>query len=161
MALHLNGYHLPSKPDPVKNKMTVLGIDNNNNGVRDDIEIWIFQTYTHPLIQALALQNARAFQKVLLNPSNARQTTKFMEDAHDCIEYYQYYTDEGLDTIPILNNINLYKESRAKILNTKKRARAYFEYNQALSGGVYPLRPIETLKTNCDFNASKIKQEEW
>ncbi len=158
---HVNNYLLPSQPDPIENKMTVLGIDKNNNGVRDDIEIWIFQTYTHPIIQAIALQNAKAFQKVLPNPSNAKQTTKFMEDAHDCIEYYQYYADEGLDTMRILNNINLYRESRAKILNTKKRARSYFEYNQALSGGVYPLRPIDTLKSHCDFDASKIEHGEW
>ncbi|MDR1006934.1 MAG: hypothetical protein LBL65_00005, partial [Campylobacteraceae bacterium] len=40
-----HGYQLPPCPDPVKNDETLLGIDSNNNGVRDDVEIWIYNTY--------------------------------------------------------------------------------------------------------------------
>jgi hypothetical protein len=39
------GYQLPSCPDPVENDKTLLGIDTNSNGVRDDVEIWIYHTY--------------------------------------------------------------------------------------------------------------------
>ena len=38
-------YHLPPEPDPVLNNSTLLGIDSNNNGVRDDVERWIYKTY--------------------------------------------------------------------------------------------------------------------
>jgi hypothetical protein len=42
------GHQLPPCPDPVENAKTLLGIDVNNNGVRDDVEIWIYHTYnTH------------------------------------------------------------------------------------------------------------------
>jgi hypothetical protein len=39
------GHQLPPCPDPVENAKTLLGIDTNNNGVRDDVEIWIYHTY--------------------------------------------------------------------------------------------------------------------
>jgi hypothetical protein len=40
-----HGYKLPPCPDPIKNDETLLGIDTNKNGVRDDVEIWIYNTY--------------------------------------------------------------------------------------------------------------------
>ena len=38
-------YKLPPEPDPKINNSTLLGIDSNNNGVRDDVERWIYETY--------------------------------------------------------------------------------------------------------------------
>jgi hypothetical protein len=37
----IHGYTLPTEPDPTINNSTLLGIDSNDNGVRDDVEIWI------------------------------------------------------------------------------------------------------------------------
>jgi len=39
----INGYTLPPEPDPVVNDSTILGIDSNDNGVRDDVEIWLLE----------------------------------------------------------------------------------------------------------------------
>jgi hypothetical protein len=36
---------LPPAPDPAENKATLLGVDRNTNGVRDDVEIYIGQTW--------------------------------------------------------------------------------------------------------------------
>jgi len=41
----VDGHVLPPEPDPVLNNATLLGIDVNNNGVRDDVERWIYETY--------------------------------------------------------------------------------------------------------------------
>jgi hypothetical protein len=38
----INGHRLPPEPDEALNNSTLLGIDTNNNGVRDDVERWIF-----------------------------------------------------------------------------------------------------------------------
>jgi hypothetical protein len=38
-------YKLPPEPNAHINDSTLLGIDINNNGVRDDVERWIYQTY--------------------------------------------------------------------------------------------------------------------
>ncbi|WP_345975308.1 hypothetical protein [Sulfurimonas sp. HSL3-7] len=153
----INGHKLPPEPDETINNSTLLGIDSNNNGVRDDVERWIFAEYDHPIVQAVAMQNARAFQIILVDPSKARETDKLMENQTDCQSYYMHQDSKKL----IPRGKSLYKESRPLILNTRERNRAYYEYNQALSGGVYPGRDRNTHKTRCDFNETKILQGEW
>jgi hypothetical protein len=46
----VNGHVLPPEPDPAVNDSTLLGVDANNNGVRDDVERWIYEEYKdkHP-----------------------------------------------------------------------------------------------------------------
>ena len=41
----VNGHRLPPEPDPKVNNATLLGVDVNRNGVRDDVERWIYETY--------------------------------------------------------------------------------------------------------------------
>ena len=41
----INGISVPPEPDPVANNATLLGVDSNNNGVRDDVERQIATTY--------------------------------------------------------------------------------------------------------------------
>jgi hypothetical protein len=41
----VDGYRLPPEPDKALNDSTLLGIDVNDNGVRDDVERWIYETY--------------------------------------------------------------------------------------------------------------------
>ncbi len=153
----VNGHTLPPEPDPDVNNATLLGVDSNNNGVRDDVERWIFKTYDEPIVQAVAMQNARAFQIILADPSKARETKKFMEDVVDCQGYYKYQDENKL----IPRRKSLYKEQRPVVLNTRERNRAYYERNLALSGGVYPGRDRDSDKERCDFNETKILQGEW
>ena len=47
-AVVINGHTLPPEPDPAINNATLLGVDSNDNGVRDDVERWIYTRYnTH------------------------------------------------------------------------------------------------------------------
>ncbi|WP_457598159.1 hypothetical protein [Hydrogenimonas sp.] len=41
----VDGHRLPPEPDPKINNATLLGVDVNHNGVRDDVERWIYRTY--------------------------------------------------------------------------------------------------------------------
>ena len=41
----VNGHRLPPEPDPAVNNSTLLGVDVNHNGVRDDVERWIYTKY--------------------------------------------------------------------------------------------------------------------
>lgn len=157
----INGHRLPPEPNPTVNNATLLGVDSNNNGVRDDVERWIFAEYDEPIVQAVAMQNARAFQIILVDPSKARETKKFMEQVSDCSAYYQLLAEDYNETIVIPRSTNLYKESKPLILNTRERNRAYYERNLALSGGVYQGRPWDTFKASCDFNETKVLQGEW
>lgn len=50
-------------PDPIQNKVTVAGIDLDNDGIRDDVQIWIDNTYSEkPLVRLATRQMAASFQ---------------------------------------------------------------------------------------------------
>ena len=153
----INGHRLPPEPNKTLNDSTLLGIDSNNNGVRDDVERWIFEEYKEPIVQAVAMQNARAFGIILVEPSRARETIKFSDALIECQSYYKYQDSRKI----IERGTSLIKESRPLILNTRERNRAYYEYNQALSGGIYSLGDRNKYKGSCDFNETKIEVGEW
>ncbi len=50
----------PPMPDPDENKKTVMGVDVNKNGVRDDIEIYINRTYADSNVRMALKQYVRA-----------------------------------------------------------------------------------------------------
>ncbi len=41
----INGHKLPPELDETLNNSTLLGIDSNNNGVRDDVERYVIKRY--------------------------------------------------------------------------------------------------------------------
>ena len=59
----INGHTLPPEPDPAINNASLLGVDSNDNGVRDDVEIWIYKKYQdgHPIHIDIAMQAGRAW----------------------------------------------------------------------------------------------------
>ena len=86
----INGYVLPPEPDETLNNSTLLGIDSNDNGVRDDVEIYVIKRYAKdpdfPKTKtALAMQYAWSTQKILENP--VIESKKYSDDAIDC-EFY-------------------------------------------------------------------------
>ncbi|MDE2071474.1 MAG: hypothetical protein KGI70_01945 [Patescibacteria group bacterium] len=59
----VTGTNLPPPPDKAHNDATVAGIDKNNNGIRDDVELWIFSKYPNSAkIRAAELQYAMTEQ---------------------------------------------------------------------------------------------------
>ncbi len=153
----INGYILPPKPDEDKNNETLLGIDVNNNGIRDDVERWIIQKYAkeeYPKTRtALALQYAWAEQKIIENP--VVESKKYIDDVIDC----QYFWIEnktthmqGVDDINFLVKYRVFNNPKLndKILNTKQRILQEFKFNEACSGKIFDSRKntIDKCKTN-------------
>jgi len=153
----INGHKLPPMPDKTLNDSTLLGVDSNSNGVRDDVERYLLDKYKdhHKIVSEIALQSGRAFQIVLENPENARETTKLMSAAQDCNYYFRDDADYYGDPILMDSNIMEYKFEELQ-LNTKERIKAYLEYNHNLSGGVYRLTPSSKAKAKCDFNVTNL-----
>lgn len=61
----VDGSHLPPAPDPKLADATVEGIDANQNGIRDDVELAIFKKYpgtANLKLRAAELQYAKALQ---------------------------------------------------------------------------------------------------
>ncbi|OGC87685.1 hypothetical protein A2949_02180 [Candidatus Adlerbacteria bacterium RIFCSPLOWO2_01_FULL_54_21b] len=67
----VEGANLPPVPDESENNATVAGVDTNNNGVRDDVELAIFKKYPNSAkIRAAELQYAMALQLMLTSVYN-------------------------------------------------------------------------------------------
>ena len=153
----INGYTLPPEPDPKINNATLLGVDANNNGVRDDVERYLLEKYKdhHKIVSEIALQSGRAFQIVLAHPENARETEKYESAAQFCNYYFKSSAKNYGDPILIDHLIMDYKFEELQ-LNTKERIRAYLEYNHNLSGGVYRMAGGLERKAKCDFNVIEL-----
>src|SRR3989344_3884166 len=85
----VQGSNLPPVPDQAENDATVAGIDKNNNGVRDDVELAIFKKYPNSAkIRAAELQYASALQMELTKVTNTETWKAVAEEdgrAHLCI----------------------------------------------------------------------------
>ena len=154
----IDGHTLP--PDPgAAGKVTVLGIDSNNNGVRDDVEIWIYKRYQgkHQIVKEIAMQSGRAFQIILTHPENAKDTYHVLDAAANCGMYFLFDAKDNDE--PQLINEYIHGDPFKEIqLNTKARVRAYLEYDHLLGGGVYDLPSY--MRQYCDFNITQLLQEQ-
>jgi hypothetical protein len=124
------GENLPPKPDQAVNDSTIEGIDANNNMVRDDVELAIFEKYPNSAkMRAALLQYAQALQ-LELTAVNSEEIMKnaLVKDsaANSCL----------FDVIKIYNNSDewspLYQakediktEFDSLILNTEIRKNQY------------------------------------
>jgi len=156
----ISGHRLPPEPDPKINNSTLLGIDSNNNGVRDDVERWVYETYkdNHPIYIDIAMQEARADKKILETPEKAREIHDEVDKAVYCQSYYKYDA-EFLNEPLLLEETVVNEYFRSKIyFNTKERMDAYLHYDALLSGDSYTLPTFEEEKGACDFNTSKYEE---
>lgn len=152
----INGYILPPEPDPKINNSTLLGVDSNNNGVRDDVERYIIKTYKDEKIAIeIGFQLARAYNTVIEDPSNAEETSKVLDAAIDCDGYFNVHAYRFGDPIIVKGRIGT-KKFKSMILNTRERIKAYLIHDRALSGGVYTSLPASERKNQCDFNVEMM-----
>jgi hypothetical protein len=142
------------------NDSTLLGIDSNDNGVRDDVERWIYEKYKdkHPIHIDIAMQAGRAWQRVLEDSSKAKEIYPMVDAPSYCESYYKIYAKYFNEPILITEDVtNEYFRSKI-IFNTQNRMNAYVEYDSLLSGDSYTTPKIGEGKELCDFNASKYEE---
>ncbi len=160
----VDGHRLPPEPDPKINNATLLGVDVNHNGVRDDVERWIYEKYKdkHPIHIDIAMQAARGYRLVLEKQPKTKEEAmsimKQVDSAIDCEFYYKYDAKYFNKPILITDDITS-RYFRHKIyFNTKERMDAYIKYDTLLSGDSYSLPTPQEEKAACDFNASKYEE---
>jgi len=175
----VNGYILPPEPDETLNNSTLLGIDSNDNGVRDDVEIYVIKRYAKdpdfPKTKtALAMQYAWSSQKILDNPT--MESNEFEDNALAC-QYYWFDRKQKDITQRIIElgetdfNASIQESLKArkwrskhgvfgdidikdKVYNTRERIEQSFNYNRALSGNILK-SPTNTLD-KCQINISEL-----
>lgn len=152
----IEGHLLPHKPN--NPDATLLGVDKNANGVRDEVERWIYKdmpTYHHPEIErVIAMQQAKAFQMALIDPTNKDdKIDKAITRGIACWFYYSDFKDIPFDAAVQKFNNNL----KDKQFNTKKRLKTYLDYDYTLKGAVTIAIPASTLNTSyCDKNIDEL-----
>lgn len=157
----INGHRLPPEPNKTLNDSTLLGIDSNNNGVRDDVERWIYKKYEnkHPVHIDIAMQAARGYKQVLETPEKAKEIHKKVDAAIYCeIHYRTYY--KYCDDMQLVTEDRISSDYfiRKIYFNTVDRESKYLQFDKLLSGGSYTTpKPCEG-KNFCDFNTSKYEE---
>ncbi len=126
---------------------SLSGIDENDNGIRDDIENWINQKWAkEPKKQKALLQYAKVNQlQVTVNLEDKEAISKIdgLETrAIDCLWRRFNATDENSEEYPS----NIGKLIDSYTTNTPKRREHYLEFNSRLDGTVP--RPKE--EDTCD-----------
>jgi len=136
-------------PDPGAAGMaTLAGIDSDNDGVRDDIQRYIWLTYAgSEKTRAGLFQEAEVFQDLLVAGTNKDQAAALEAFKQDdlgsaCLIYIL-----GLD-----QEIRVAQTLLALTLNTRARSLAYLDYNDLLRGEVLRGSPSTKRKAACDFD---------
>ena len=112
---------------------TLEGIDQNKNGIRDDIEYYLNAKYQNrPFQKAMFIKAASTIQKIITLPEENIAEHQKLDQAllnlYTCRDYILYK----------MNDTSLEKELKdkiifkSKVLNTKKRLRAYINHKQIL-----------------------------
>jgi len=111
----------------------LIGIDSNDNGVRDDVERKIIKTYPKKLQVEILMDGAKTFQKIMeQSTGNATVLQKNFSKLIACKIYLR-----RLDKNLIPQNFLFSRILKHIIVNNPDRVKKYLDYNIALSGGVY------------------------
>ena len=132
------GVNLP--PDPgAEGKKTLLGIDTDGDGVRDDIQRYIYLTYPDDKKLRLGLTYyAIEFQGVLKDANDR-------EAAYDHAKRWPAMVNVFF-TLREEESIDICRALRAEILNTRERSMAYITYSDNLGGRIIIRRSTERME---------------
>jgi len=138
---------LPPEPGS-QGTNTVAGIDSNDNGVRDDVEIGIYQLHelNHENREILKT-GAKAFQEALTATLN--EATQDNDNASEELAKFAYCLTQhsSMDRRKALAQLKTLQ------MNTPERVDAYSSYNQSRNGTIQ--RVVEATKEECILSNSQ------
>ncbi|MDR0467912.1 MAG: hypothetical protein LBG67_03585 [Campylobacteraceae bacterium] len=142
-------YVLPPMPDKEENDKTLLGIDSNNNGIRDDVEIWIHENSDHPIRKALYAQIARDNQKILTDIVDAKEKM-YTDKTNSCYFYWRRKFKENSKGFQFDDFKSIYTPIDAVCFNTVDRYLRDKRYNSQFHGEI--LSAPKASIDNCEFD---------
>lgn len=143
-----SGSALP--PDPGEaGKQTLLGIDSDGDGIRDDVQRYIYLTYPgEPKVQAALIQFANEYQGLLSQAEDrdAAYNHALKFDRHmSCLWYIK--NEEAIKVSAAL---------KAVILNTRERSLAFIAFSDNLGGQHIGGLPFKEWKNGCAFDVDAL-----
>ncbi len=140
--------HSDLPPDPGEpGKQTLLGIDSDIDGVRDDIQRHIYATYPEDRyrnIRKVLTEMAKHYQTILwdaINPAKAYENAVISDLHTECLAYL--FGDGFHKPAQLL---------QAEILNTDDRASVYLVYDRSLEESIFYSSPVNQWKDSCAFD---------
>jgi len=135
-------------PDPgAAGKLTLAGIDSDNDGVRDDVQRWIVFTYPNSQKTRAALrQLSQDYQRFILDAANAvliYEAARLMDRTQSCLIY-------------VSNNPTARVGLKSQMLNTYARSKAFMQADSHLGGRMYKGLPYSQWKLGCKFNPATM-----
>ena len=126
-------------------KVTLAGIDSDNDGVRDDVQRWIVMTYP----------NSQKTRAALTQMTKTMQL--FLLGAADPVQSYNTSIQMGRDTscVVFILSAGFSKHTsalRAEFLNTYLRSIAWSQADHHLSGKMFKGLAFNQWKQACNFN---------
>jgi hypothetical protein len=124
----------PSEEIPTLDRSANLtGVDDNQNGIRDDIEAYIVENYSDEEQKKALFQFAKTMQASLFIDASdmisAKQVGVGMSRAITCI-FSKLESQEVSDENPHI----AIRKIESMTANTKTRLKAYLEFNKAMDG---------------------------
>jgi hypothetical protein len=115
---------------------SLAGIDNDHNGIRDDIDAYIKEKYKDELQKKAVQQFARNSQlKLVVNLEDEvalQESSNEADRATTCV-YKTFESEPNIDASDVIDEIG------NMTTNTKKRLQAYHKYSDALDGFVFTI----------------------
>lgn len=142
------GRSLP--PDPGEaGKRTLLGIDSDGDGVRDDVQRYIYLTYPDdPKVQAVLIQFANEYQGILPQAGDRDAAYNHAIKFSRHMACLWYIKDEAA--------IKVSAALKSVVLNTRERSRAWISFSDNLGGQHIAGLPLKEWKKGCAFDVDAL-----
>jgi len=133
----VNTFVLPPIPDEDEVDATLLGVDVNDNGIRDEIErkiiIDLADDKNAHALTAVTLQDAKSFQSVMIDSGRNFEPLQSVECKYYWIEQRQNMTKDIMTAYHEYKSVdNLQLKDLS--LNTQERMRKWFEWWKNMDG---------------------------
>ena len=143
-------FQLPPDPGPAGDA-TLEGVDSNGNGIRDDIERWIYLTYpdSEKLRRAL-IQEYYPLQNMIIHGQQQNR---------DAVDDDMYALQRAIECLYYVHSNKPHKisaELKARIVNTDERVYSYLKSSELLGGGTFSSRHPSDRKSSCNFDVDII-----
>ena len=127
----IDGDFIPPMPDVELNNSTLLGIDSDNDGVRDDVELWINDNTSTVGVRRALKQLAKYGQKILVNIDNEnliKEFSKKNQEAVSCLIHQIVGGHEGEEALRQMSKVSvLIKKLNSISYNTLARIQKELE----------------------------------
>jgi translation initiation factor 2 alpha subunit (eIF-2alpha) len=152
----VQGNNLPEEPDEELNNSTIAGIDANNNGIRDDVELKIFEKYLKKAkMRSAMLQYAQALQLVLTQVHSEEVMKTFLEkygSAYSCLySAVDSYNDSEDSKFLYQVRNDAVEEVVGLVLNTEERKNQFdVTYKKYMTS-------FKASDRECDIDSSSLE----